>query len=549
MKWAVALAPLLLWPLAGFGQEPKSAPPLDLPQARINHVDVSQWPKVRVLATLLDAAGRPIQLKAVKKLVVADGQSKQKPPYIAFQLGQSLEGRKDGKLQTADKAGVANAIVFLAAGYQDPSLRSGSLGRRLVEALQTGLKPLGKTDRVNLVWYADRIQQWMGLKGKAGGLSDVEGLRQKCRDARAEARAGGDLTLGDVGGKDKKPPEPGTDLCGLTGDPKTIGTILKSGLAAFEGYFPRLFNLGRPFYTLQRYCKAPKEALKDFGEFSNENVKIQIADRDTRKAKGEELDYETSAFDEALHLLLRDARENERKALVIVSDGRDGHYREIALCKEAPPPSCNAFAGEKAKYQACQATYMKSKVAAQQLEFRSRAAHWIGVARAAGVRVYAVGLGMLGQPYELERLRVLAERTNGTYRQADKEENLASEVQTTMAEITGQIAIDFTHQAPDDALETEKPLSLRIVADLDPSMVRGDVVKLQSVAFDAVLPRPLPLKAKIEKAVRGAAVKAQDLLGYKTYVVVGIALLAVIGLVVLLFTFLILRAIVRKIRG
>ncbi|MSP90296.1 MAG: hypothetical protein EXR79_00585 [Myxococcales bacterium] len=522
------------------------APPIELPQARIHHVDLSQWPKVRVLATVLDRLGKPIQPKAIKAIKVVDGKVKSRAPYIQFKLGQPLENRKDGKLQPGDKAGLQNAVVLLAAGYQDPSLREGSLGRRLKEALLAAFKPLAKTDRVNLVWYADRIQKWLGLKGKGGLLSDVEESKAACRDARAEAASGGEITLAGPPGKESPPPPPGTDLCGMTGNTKAIVTILKGDLATYEGYFPRLFNLGKPFWSHARYCKPPREALKGFGEFSAENTSIQETERKNREMKGEELDYQTSAFDEALKLLVQDARPEERKALIIVSDGRDGYFRDLQLCQETPPKSCAIFVGERKKFAECMADFLRRRVAAEQLEFKTRAAHWIGTARAAGVRVFAVGLGMLGQPHELDRLRLLAERTGGTFRMVDKEENLAGEVATAMAEAVGPLVIDFTHQQPEDA---GQELNLRLAIDLDPSLVRGDTVKLDTQAFVTSLPAKLEFRQKVERGVRGTVAKLQDLLGYKLYVVLGLVVLVIGGLVALLITFLILRKIVRAIRG
>ena len=542
---ALALGTAL--PAADAGEASQiGVPPILLPQARIQHVDLSQWPKVRVLATVLDSIGKPIQPKALKVVKVLDGKLRSKAPYIQFKLGQALENRKDGKLQPGDKAGLQNAVVLLAAGYQDPALREGSLGRRLKEALLAAFKPLAKTDRVNLVWYADRIQKWVGLKGKGGLLTDVEESRASCRDARAEAASGGEITLAGPAGKESPTPPPGTDLCGLTGNSKAIATILKGDLATYEGYFPRLFNLGKPFWSHARYCKPPREALKGFGEFSSENTTLQEDTRKSREMKGEELDYQTSAFDEALKLLLQDARPEERKALVIVSDGRDGYFRDLQLCQETPPKACAPFAGERKQFAECVADFLRRRVAAEQLEFKARAAHWIGIARAAGIRVFAVGLGSLGQPHELDRLRLLAERTGGTFRLAEKEENLAGDVATTMAEAVGPLVIDFTHQQPDEA---GAELNLRLAVDLDPSLVRGDTVKLETQAFVVKLPAKVEFRPRVERSVRGMAAKLQDLLGYKLYVVLGLVVLVVGSLIALLITFLILRKIVRAVRG
>lgn len=532
-------------PIEPIALEP-TVPPLDLPQARIQRIDVSEFPKVRVFGTVLDRNGRPVALKAVKKLSVVDAKLKSRPPYIAFQAGQPLDGRKDGNLIPMDKAGVPTALVIVASGYQAPALRNGSLGRRLKEALASAFKPLAKTDRVNLIWANDRLYRFVGLKGRTGELADVEETRKVCADARFEALTGGPITGAGPATEEAPSPAAGTDLCGLATDPKPIITLLKGQQTAFEGYFPRPFNLGAPFYDYRRYCKPPREALQKYGEFTPENAKVQTDARAARQLKGEALDYETSAMDEALKLLLRDSRQGEQKVLILVGDGKDGYFRDLELCQENPPESCRALADDAVKQQDCIRQFLNQRLIAQQVDFRSRAAFWIGTARAAGIRIFAVGLGMLGEPYELERLRLLAERTGGTYREVEKEENLATELNATMSEVLGQWTIEFVHQTPD---EVEGTLNLRLAVELDPSMVRGDVTKLGSVGVTAVIEPRLGWTARVEKSLRGAAATAQGVLGYTLYVVVGVAILVLVSLVFLLILFLIVRRIFRKAKG
>jgi hypothetical protein len=533
--------------LAPAKEAPPAVPPLELPQARINSVDVSAWPKVRVLATILDKNGRPVQLKAVKKLTIADGKDKTKPAHIAFQLGQPLEGRKDGKLLTMDKAGVGSAITFVVAGYQDDALRSGSLGRRLKEGVASAFKQVGKTDRVNVLWYGDRIFRYVGIKGMTGSLADAEEGRvhNECVKARDEALSGGAITGAGPATKDNPGPEPGTDLCGLTSEHKAIVDLLKGDNVAYEGYFPRLFNLGEPFFHYTRYCKPPKEALKGFGEFSAANLSARKTEREERKRKGEVLDFETSAFDEALALVLKDGKPEEQKAIVLISDGRDGYVKDEAVCLENPPKRC-AEMTDKKQQQLCMAGVLQERRIQQQADFKVKAPFWIGLARAANVRVFAVGLGTLGRDYELERLRLLAEKTGGTYRRADREENLAGELLSTMQEVLGQVAIEYTVQNPS---EDQKTLDVKLQVELDPSMIRGDVTRLETGIATATLPPKLTLREEAERAVRGVAVKLQELLGYKLYVAVGMAVLVVAALLLLLIVALVLRSIVRKVRG
>lgn len=540
---ALLLATAVLVPTWARGDAALSAPPIELPQVRIDRIDSSAFPHVRVLASFLDKRGRPVPLKVVKKLSVVDAKRKARPPYAAFALGQPLGGRKDCKLQGLDKTGIANAVVFVVAGYQDDALRRGSLGRRVKDAVAAAFKPLAKTDRANILWYGDRIYRHVGLKGRGGELSDIEDARKLCADARAEALAGGAVTGAGPGDKDHPAPPPGTDLCGLASDFKPMLDVVKGQQTAYEGYFPRLFGLGLPFWEHTRYCAPPPEALKGFGEFEGGNATRRASERDEQKAKGQALDFETDAFDEALRLLLQEGRPEERKSIVLISDGRDGYLRDLDLCRATPPEPCRS--APEAKRKACIDEFLRQRLITQQQQFRQRAEHWIGTARAADIRVFAVGLGTLGAPYELERLRVLAERSGGTYRQVDKEENLVGAVAATVGELTGALAIDFTHQEPEEA---GAQLDLQLEVEMDAS-VGGGETRFRSTLVSAPIPVQPSWLERTERSVRAAVVAVQEAIGYRTFVL-GVTAAAVLGgLLFLLLLFLVLRAVVRKARS
>ncbi|MEY3012370.1 MAG: hypothetical protein RIT45_1105 [Pseudomonadota bacterium] len=539
---------LSLWALAGLAtvaavgdaraadDETREVPPIVLPQARIDAVDVSGWPKVRVLATILDRRGAPAEVKAIRSLDVLDGKSRQAPPLVRFKNGQPLEGREDGKLWPASKAGVKHAASLIVVGHQHESLRMGSLGRRVKEALGTLLKRFGKTDRGQLLWYADRIKSWWGLKGRTSALSDVEQTRKVCGEARSEALSGGPITMG--GGEAE--PEPGTDLCGLRGDLKDVQAIVDA--KAYEGYFPRLFNLGLPFFVPSRYpCKLPRDVLDQFGPLTPENLRRKKEERDAMAIKGEPLDYETSAMDEALRLLLRDGRDDEQKALLLISDGKDGYLKGDDLCRQTPPARCADLSGK--DRDRCVGRELEDQVKRDQQAFKVHALHWIGVARAAGVRIFAVGVGALGERWELDRLRLLAERTGGTYREAAEEKDLAGAVAAMGAEVFEQVVVDFVHQAPETV---SGELSMRLDLELEPTMFRGDP-KLRTLAFTVPVPEVPGWKQLVRRKVEDTLVQAQELLGYRVYVWVGIGLLVFVGLITLLITFFVMRGIFRLI--
>ena len=535
-----------LLPILGFcalvatvpGGDVDAAPPIKLPQARINHVDLSAWPKVRVFATILDRGGRPVQVKAIEKLDVRHGKLRSHKPYVQFVKGVALEDRKDGKMWPADKAGIKNAAVVVVAGYQHESLRRGSLGRRLKEGLGDLFKGFGKTDRANLIWYGDRLYTYIGLKGKLGELTDVEENRNACGEARALALSGREIDIA----PGKTPPPPGTDLCGLSTDTKDVAKLAEG--KAFFGYFPRLFNLGVPFFSDKRYCKPPRESLNKYGQITPANAKVKYEERETLKQNNKPLDYETSAFDEAVQMMLRDGRAEENKFIVLLSDGVDGYFRDLELCRQSPPARCATKNSQKGR-EACVRGYLKDRLLASQIEFKRRAEHWIGICRAGGIRVFAVGMASLGKPYELERLRLLAERTGGTYREADSEAQLGAQVAATTTEVLGQLVIDFVVQEPE---EEKASLTLMLQAELDPTMVQGQT-SLTTRAFEAAVPPTTGWKKLVKTGVEDVLISAQEALGYKLYVIVGIALICFICLVFLIISFFITRKILRWIFG
>ena len=159
--------------------------------------------------------------------------------------------------------------------------------------------------------------------------------------------------------------------------------------------------------------------------------------------------------------------------------------------------------------------------------------------------MFSVGLGTLGAGYELERLRVLAERTGGTYRLVDKEENLLGAVASTMGELTGGLAIEFTHQEPE---EVGKSLDFKVEVELDPGVVAGET-KFASAVFSAALPVPPTWQEGLERAIRATLVAVQEAIGYKLYVAALTAIAVLAGLIAMLVGFLLVRAVVRKVRS
>ncbi len=561
-RWAalplllVAMSASAAGPLAPATDGPSVAA-VDLPQARIDAIDATQWPKLRIFATVLDATGRPVAPKALKKLAVVDAKKPSAPPLVRFRQGKPDEAQKDAKMQTRDKAGVPLAAMVVVSGYQHESLRSGTLGPRLRDALSAGWKQFAAGDRVNALWYGDRLYRSHALKGHMGALDDVETRQDACQTALAEARAGVEQSqgVGDPNDKDNPPPSPGTWLCGLQDDAKRVGGQVKA--ATFKGHFPRLFALGAPFYDVKRYCAPPPEELEGFGPFEAKNAARQQDVRDRDATAGKPLPFVASAFDEAIQTLLLDARPGEEPIIVLVSDGRDGYFRELELCEAHPPKSCQGLTDKQA-LKTCIGTFLDQRVAASQVEFKARATHWLGVLRAAGIRVFAVGLGAIGRDFELDRLRLLAERSGGTWRLAATEDNIGPEVLATMAELSGQLVLDF-ESAQEEGADRPTELKLALDVEVDPAQARvkvrlpdghvGDARdKFRSAMRQATIPPALTRREVVERALHSKIAAAQDFLGYRTYITLGWALAIVGSVMALALVVLIVLKIVQRVR-
>ncbi|MCO4764189.1 MAG: hypothetical protein KC502_21940 [Myxococcales bacterium] len=513
-----------------------------LPQVRINQIDASAWPKVRVLATIIGRGTRPIKLDAIRKLEIRSGTSTAGPPLVVFKEGKLLKNKdpeapqaKEGKLWVSSKAGVATSAVIVVAGHEHPALKRGSLGPQLREAVGLLLKQFGKNDRVNVLWYSDRIRGAVGLRSYTGELQDLESptIATKCAQARAAALSGEDITLGPKG----KDIAAGTDLCGLQGDAGALAKIVSDrAMTSFRGKFPRLFNLGKSFYDPTRYCDIPTDRLEGFGDGSlmPKNLKRTLQDREDRADNGEKLDFRTSAMDEALRILLREGRPGEQKALILISDGHDGYLDDIELCKRRPPRRCRQVKGKKRRK--CVKKALDRRITVEQSMFRAKATKWLGLARSAEIKIFSLGIGSLARRDELQRLRLLAERTGGTYRSARSEALLAQKIGDLGNELLGQVVIDFTHPVPD---EVEESLALRI--KVRGATEKGKKIRESSKVMKVPVTEAKTIKQTVIDGVTDILVSAQEALGYQVYVYVGIAVLVIVGLITLLLLFFITR--------
>lgn len=539
-----------VWPGPALAAAP---PPPHWPQIRLDHVDASQFPLVRLLATVLDKQGRPVPPKLLSRLEVLDGKSKAQraskdaPALVWFSGNKAMEGRKDATLLPRDKSTVPLAVAVVVQGFAEGV--PADTQERIRESAALALGGLAKQDRAAALWYGDRLLQSVRLANEQSRLADVERLRGKCQHALEAARTGLALDAELVGrlGKDAPPPSPGDYLCGLSTDHKQLAKLVKQ--QAFSGAFPRLFALGPAFFQPTRYCATPPGQLDGFGELVADNYNKQVADREVLRARNAPLDFETGALDEALRLVLTDARPREQRALVLIADGRDGYVRDLQLCQDHPPPPCNTLdrTRDKTAFSACLTTALQGRMAQQQAWFRAKAEQWTGLARAGQVRIFAVGIGTLGASHELERLRLLAERTGGTFRSVDDDAKLADAVAKTMAELSGQLVLEFNHRDGEDLAsmgDEPRPVAFKVSATLGKGLQNDGV--LVSQPQQVVVPAQPDLRTRIRTAGLDQWLALEARFGRRLLLGVAVGMAVVIGLVVLLVVALVLRRLWRK---
>jgi hypothetical protein len=189
------------------------------------------------------------------------------------------------------------------------------------------------------------------------------------------------------------------------------------------------------------------------------------------------------AFGEALRLLLRYGKPGHRKAIIVLSDGRDGYLDDEEKCRSAYRRSklCRAAKGWKARKE-CVQDLLNKRATELQTQFRDRAGQWLALLRAEGIRVFAVAYGMkqsngryLSHDYERERLELLAQKTGGTYR-----------------EVTSTTSVEPAAVAIARELMNER------VITVDAGLVQHSEYKLQLVAMVKIgAAASLPLKSVI----------------------------------------------------
>lgn len=437
------LAPLFLTTALALSASPAHA---DFPQLKINHIDTSQAPKIRIWASIAKYNFRPPGDKEITEVVVYKKPEGQSPVELfGFDKGQvvmpkslSDEEKKAKEAKMAPELALAaeldqgQAIVVLSPGHQEAEYREGTLGERSRAAAGLFFKKLGKNNLMNALWYNDFVFSYVHSAERSGGFAKLDAEIDKCNKWEKDTLKLHGLTpeelaeLDPTGGEGFKP---GEAHCGLT---KEYGEFSKYyGKMSYDGFWPQLFGLQ------QKLCVTPQHEIKRTG----------LAGGDDGPGK------RLTAFQTALEMLARHPDPAMPKILIISSDGRDGYIDAVSDCRAKYQLECQgdpAVTGKKGREQreamnTCINGKLKSDIAVEQGSFLEKLPTWLGLAKAANIRIYSI-IHPNAAPHMRERLEVLSWRTGGTARFARDANEVVDLHEVVIAELNNQIVVTFVDE-------------------------------------------------------------------------------------------------------
>jgi hypothetical protein len=427
-------------------------------QAKINWVDMSQAPKVRIFASLLNRRFKTVALDDIKRVTVTETPRRgDKTTLFTIDREQETVVWPEEAAHRADEEhqptltlgeeqldGMASVVVV--NGYDgtidesSPGYRDSELGARVLGGVSLFFQQLGKANLMNVIWYSDALRTWLDAPGRQGEFTYMSPrIRADCEQALLES-------LEEPAEPDEEPSS-ATITCGLTKKYETFLTILEAGDNVFEGAYPRLFNLDwRPYVSAESpgdYCRKP--------EVKRRKPRKLMEDDDAEESEvGDPFAVgpwvaQPSAMDLGLEMLIRDAAPGQQKTLILLSDGKDGYVHRLRECKtqwrlNGP---CRRLQGRASRD--CINEWLKKAVVREQSRFSPKAERWIGLAKAAGIRIFSV-VHPMAETHERERLEVLSFKTGGTARVAHSVNDLDSAYADLIDELNGQLVLEFVDE-------------------------------------------------------------------------------------------------------
>ncbi len=451
---------------------PTSAYRFSHPQAKIDWIDTSEAPRIRLYVSFLDTRLRPVPLNLIDRIEVLEHEGGRGRGELVQAFNDAIpEGYGDAELLVFSRAEEPRDTLLVLPGHQGHSLLSGELGRNQRAGVDLFFNKLQPTDRLNVIWYYDRLLTYVNLTGRTNELSDLAHSLSFCREETLKAYE----SWGRPAPPTDEPAMATAPPCGLLSDHGRLQRVLRA--VPYRGFYPRLLG----FDSLDP-CIPPAHPRMDRSG--------PLGDTGPREEYG-------GAIDEALRMLVTRGAPRRPKRLVILSDGRDGYLEAQEDCRlryahevtenvNRLLESCDELHGGRAvrecrrqarisergtKMRREMEKKLQDRLTADQQRFRDqRLGQWLALARAANIKIYAIGYPD-AMPHERQRLEVLALRSGGTYREVEDPGALPILVGDLLDELAGQYLIEFD-------------------ADLEPNEERSFSVRLRIAGHGTVATAP-----------------------------------------------------------
>ncbi|MBM4388349.1 MAG: hypothetical protein FJ088_11460, partial [Deltaproteobacteria bacterium] len=154
---------------------------IPFPNAKINRIDTSNPPEIKIFLTALDGNKKAIKLKDIENLRIMIARGKEGETIAAVFSGKKAVEPYKGSINSFAKSGSPFSFMIVLAGHEDPSLRDGSLGARQKKGIEFFLKELPQENaKGNVIWYGDRLYTYIQKQSGSPDLSNIEKNRAKC---------------------------------------------------------------------------------------------------------------------------------------------------------------------------------------------------------------------------------------------------------------------------------------------------------------------------------------------------------------------------------
>lgn len=417
----------------------------EFPQIKINHIDTSQAPKIRIWASIAKYNFRPPGDKDITEVTVLRKPEGQTPVelfkfdkgVVAMPKNLSDEEKKAQEAKMAPELALAaeldqgQAIVVVAPGHQEAEYREGTLGERSRAAAGLFFKKLGKNNLMNAIWYNDFVFSYVDSADRAGGFAKLDAEIDKCKKWEKDTLKLRGLSpeelaeLDPTGGEGFKP---GEAHCGLTKKYDEFSKYFTK--MSYDGFWPQLFGLQ------QKLCVTPQHQIKRTGLGGDEEGGGRI-----------------NAFQTAIEMLAKHPDPAMPKILILSSDGRDGYIDAVSDCRAKYQLECQGDPtvkeakgrAQREAMNACINNKLKGDIAVEQGSFIEKLPAWLGLAKAANIRIYSI-IHPNAAPHMRDRLEVLAWRTGGTARFARDANEVVDLHESVIAELNNQIVVTFVDE-------------------------------------------------------------------------------------------------------